>query len=213
MASTQPLDGEALDAEPPANLADASDAALARALMAGEPLAPRIAWGRYSPMVRRILRRSLGPERDVEDAVQDVFLCVFDKVPTLRNPAALRAFIISVAVRTLRYEIRRRRVRSWLRLSGDTETPDLRVVHPDTDSREALVRFYRILDRINVRDRTAFALHYIEGMEVPDVANSLGVSVPTTRRCLARAKERLVLFAGRDPLLVEYVAHLERGVQ
>jgi hypothetical protein len=45
------------------------------------------------------------------------------------------------------------------------------------------------------------------------VANSLGVSVPTTRRCLARAKERLVLFAGRDPLLVEYVAHLERGMQ
>jgi RNA polymerase sigma-70 factor (ECF subfamily) len=209
VASTQPIDTAVLDAEPQSELVESSDAVLARALMAREKGASKIAWARYSPMVRRIMRRSLGPERDVEDAVQDVFLCVFDKVPTLRNPAALRAFIISVAVRTLRYEIRRRRVRSWLRLTGDTETPDLRVVHPDTDSREALVRFYGILDRINARDRTAFVLHYIEGMEVPDVAAALGVSVPTTRRCLARARERLVLFAGRDPLLIQYVAHLE----
>ena len=209
----QALDGEAPDASPPVNLAEATDVALACALIAGELNAPRIAWNRYSPLVRRILRRSLGPARDVEDTVQDVFLCVFDKVPGLRNPAALRAFIISVTVRTLRYEIRRRRVRSWLRLSGDTETPDLRVVHADTDSREALVRFYQVLDRINVRDRTAFTLHFIEGMEVQEVASSLGVSVPTTRRCLARAKERLVLFARRDPLLTEYVAHLERGGQ
>lgn len=211
MASTQPIDTAVHDAEPIAELVESSDAKLARALMAREKDASKIAWARFSPMVRRIMRRSLGPERDVEDAVQDVFLCVFDKVPTLRNPAALRAFIISVAVRTLRYEIRRRRVRSWLRLTGDTETPDLRVVHPDTDSREALVRFYRILDRINARDRTAFTLHYIEGMEVPDVAAALGVSVPTTRRCLARARERLVLFAGRDPLLIQYVSQFERG--
>jgi RNA polymerase sigma-70 factor (ECF subfamily) len=142
-----------------------------------------------------------------------VFLSVFDKVPTLRDPAALRAFIVSVTVRTLRYEIRRRRVRRWVRLSDDAEIPDLRVVHPDTDSREALVRFYQILDRINSRDRTAFVLHFVEGMGVPEVASALGVSVPTTRRCLSRARDRLTFFAGRDPVLIDYVTRIEAGNQ
>jgi len=200
----------AVNATPPADLTRASDELLAQALMVRSPEASRVAWARFAPLVRRILVRSLGPERDVEDAVQDVFLCVFDKAPTLRNPAALRAFIVSVTLRTLRYEIRRRKLRSWLRLDGHAETPDLRSVQLDTDSREALVRFYEILNRINVRDRTAFALHFIEGMDVPEVAQALDVSVPTIRRCLTRSRERIVLLAERDPLLVSYVAELEQ---
>ncbi len=181
--------------------------------MVRSPEASKVAWARFAPLVRRILSRSLGPERDVEDAVQDVFLCVFDKAPGLRNPAALRSFIVSVTIRTLRHEIRRRKLRSWLRLDGNTETADLRTVHPDTDSREALTRFYAILDRINTRDRTAFVLHFIEGIDVPGVAEALELSVPTIRRCLTRARDRLVMLAGRDPVLVEYVSALEAKVE
>ncbi len=177
--------------------------------MARDPQAASLAWRRFAPLVRRILRRSLGPERDVEDAVQEVFLCLFEKAPTLRNPSALRAFIVSVTIRTLRYEIRKRKVRSWLRLDGSSETPDLRTVQLDTDSSEALTRFYSILDRINTRDRTAFVLHFIDGMDVTEVAEALNVSVPTVRRCLARSRQRIVLLAERDPLLVEYVSKLE----
>lgn len=192
------------------DLALVDDTELALALIAGAEEAPRVTWRRFAPLVRRILVRSLGPERDVEDAIQDVFLCVFDKARSLRNPASLRAFIVSVTVRSLRYEIRRRKLRSWLRLDGDAETPDLRTVNVDTDSREALARFYELLDRINTRDRTAFALHFIEGMSLPEVAEAMSVSVPTVRRCLARSREKLTLLAGRDPLLVEYVSRLEQ---
>jgi RNA polymerase sigma-70 factor (ECF subfamily) len=139
-----------------------------------------------------------------------VFLNVFDKVPMLRNPDSLRAFIVSIAIRTSRSEIRRRKVRSWLRLEDSTETPDLRTVSVDTDSREALTRFYEILGRIKLRDRTAFTLHFIEGMEIPEVAQAMSTSVPTVRRCLARSRERLALLAGRDPLLVDYVNRRQR---
>ena len=198
-----------VDAE--GDLSAASDADLARALIACSPEAPRVTWRRFAPLVRRIVTRSLGPEREVDDTVQDVFLNVFDKVPMLRNPDSLRAFIVSVAIRTLRSEIRRRKVRSWLRLQGATETPDLRTVDIDTDSREALTRFYQVMDRINLRDRTAFVLHFIEGMEIPEIAEAMSTSVPTVRRCIARSRERLALLAGRDPLLVDYVSRQQRG--
>jgi RNA polymerase sigma-70 factor (ECF subfamily) len=190
-------------------LADADDATLACALIEKAPAAPRVAWNRFSPLVRRILRRSLGPQHDVEDIVQDVFLCLFERVHTLRDPVALKAFVIAITVRTARYEIRRARVRRWVGLSRTAELPDLRVVHADTTSQHALIHFYRALNRINERDRTAFVLRFIEGMEASEVAAALEVSVPTARRCFTRAWERVTFFAQRDPFLVDYLSTLE----
>ncbi len=93
-------------------------------------------------------------------------------------------------------------------LAQAEEVPDLRVVNDDTDSRQALVRFYRILDRIRARDRTAFVLRFIEGMEVADVAAAMGVSIPTVRRCFTRAWQRVSFFAKRDPFLADYLTTL-----
>jgi len=197
-------------------LSAADDGTLARALGDEEPNAQRVAWDRFSPMVRGIVRRSLGPEFDAEGVVQEVFLCLFQKVSTLREPNALRGFVMSITVltvrTTLRTEIRRRRLRRWLGVQQETEPKSLRLVPEDMDSREALTRFYEILDKINARDRMAFVLRFVEGMGVAEVASALDVSVPTVRRCFTRAWERFTLLAGRDPFLADYVAaHRERG--
>src|SRR5437764_1468619 len=89
------------------------DAALAHALIERRPTAPAALWERFAPMVHRMLRRTLGPGHDVDDVVQEVFLCVFQKVAGLREPRALRAFVISVTALTARYELRRRWVPGW----------------------------------------------------------------------------------------------------
>ena len=189
---------------PGATLSDADDATLARALIARDPQAPRVLWQRFAPMVFRMLKRSLGPGHDIEDLAQEVFLCVFDKVPGLREPKALKAFVISVTVLTTRHELRRRWVRRWVRLSKKTDAADTETITPDTDAREAMTRFYQILDRVNVNDRTAFALRYMEGLELTEVASALGLSLATTKRRLARVWNRVVLLVERDPLLVQY---------
>src|ERR1043165_5003791 len=108
---------------PGAALANAADATLARALMSGDGHAPRVAWSRFSPMVHRMLKRTFGPGQDVDDMVQDVFLCLFRKVGGLREPKSLKAFVISITAMTIKYELRQRRVRRWIHLSGTV--PDL----------------------------------------------------------------------------------------
>ncbi len=191
---------------PGAALSDADDATLAHALIAREPQAPRVLWQRFAPMVFRMLKRTLGPGHDLEDLAQEVFLCVFEKVRGLREPKALKAFVISVTVLTARHEIRRRWVRRWVRLSRTTEAAETEVVvtTPDTDAREALQRFYKILDRVNVDDRTVFVLRYIEGLELTEVAAAVGLSLATTKRRLTRVWSRVALLVERDPLLREY---------
>jgi RNA polymerase sigma-70 factor (ECF subfamily) len=162
-----------------------------------------------TPFIRALVRRRTSSADQVEDIVQDVFLCLFERVHTLRDPVALKAFVIAIAVRTARYEIRRARVRRWVGLSRTAELPDLRVVNADTSSQHALIHFYRALNRINERDRSAFILRFIEGMEAAEVAAALEVSVPTARRCFTRAWERITFFAQRDPFLVDYLSKLE----
>jgi RNA polymerase sigma-70 factor (ECF subfamily) len=186
-------------------LAEADDADLARAAVTGDARAPREIWRRFVPLVRRIVRRTLGPEQDVEDVVQDVFLRLFDKLPGLRDPAALRAFLVSISVRSVRYELRRRRVRRLVGLSTTSELHDLRVVSADHESRQALFQLYRLLSRLGFRERTAFVLRFVEGMEIEQVAGALEVSVPTTRRALARAWERIARLASDDGFLTRYV--------
>jgi RNA polymerase sigma-70 factor (ECF subfamily) len=186
-------------------LEEASDADLARALMARLPNAPRAVWHRFSPMVARILRRTLGPGHEVADLVQDVFLCLFERAPGLREPKAIKAFIISITLITTRIELRRLWMRRWLQLADRSDANHEGVTCVDTESREALKRFYRILDRLNARDRTLFALRHIEELSVCDVAEIAGLSLATTKRRLTRAWSKVRLLAERDPVLSEYL--------
>jgi RNA polymerase sigma-70 factor (ECF subfamily) len=189
---------------PGSALADGDDATLARALIARDPRAPRVLWQRFAPMVFRMLRRTLGSDHDLDDLAQEVFLCVFEKVRALREPKALKAFVISVTSLTMRHELRRRWVRRWVRLSGKTDAAELEIVTPDTDAREALARFYKILDRVNATDRAAFVLRFMEGLELTEVAAALKLSLATTKRRLARVWARVMLLVERDPVLVHY---------
>ena len=142
---------------------------------------------------------------DLDDLVQEVFLTLFKRVHTLREPQALQAFVISITAHMIRYELRRKAALRWLRF-GDI--PDAAAADSDLDSREAVVRLYRILDRQGSEDRTVFTLRYLEGLELVDVSQALGVSLATTKRRVARAWRRVVTSARRDDALIEYVAKL-----
>ena len=185
---------------------EADDATLVHKLLDEHPHAARLIWQRFAPMVHRVLRRSLGPDDAVEDLAQEVFVCVFQKVSMLREAQALRAFVMAVTIFTASKERRRRWSRPrqrWERLLTD---PAQLVSDQHIESREALRRLLLILDRINVQDRAAFALRFIEGMPLESVATALDVSVATAKRRVSRARSRVALLAARDTALVEYLS-------
>jgi RNA polymerase sigma-70 factor (ECF subfamily) len=187
------------------------DAELIAAAIEGDPSAAGAIWDRYSKLVRGVLRRTLGPGRDVEDQVQDVFLQLFKDVGALRDPSALKSFLIGVAIRVARAELRRRRVRRWLWLTDDGTVPDAAGEAIDEDGREAVKRLYTVLDRMDDQGRMIFALRFIEGLELTDVAAAMDVSLATAKRHLSRVTERVRLIAGRDPVLSTYIDEVSHG--
>ena len=198
---------------PSATLADADDATLVAGLLVGDPRANREAWRRFGPMVRRILLRTLGPESELEDLSQEVFITFFDRVKTLRDPRTVTAFIMSITAFKIRHHLRWRWLRRWLVLPGQVERLDLRAFQPNAEAREALTRFFQVLDRVNAVDRTAFTLRFVEELELREVATAMGMSLATTKRRLARTWKRLSCLVRTDPALGELLPMFGAGVE
>ena len=169
------------------------------ALRKGEPWAAEAIWDRHSGEVHRFLLRARGrPSDEVEDLTQEIFLRVFTRVHVIREPAALREFILSVAIRVLKWELRRRWVRRKVRLSESGILPEVGVRGADQEARQALERCYAILDRLNTRERMAFILRYLEVMTMGEVADKLGSSVSTAKRAVLSAVARVSAEVGHD---------------
>ena len=114
-----------------------------------------------------------------------------------------------VAVSTLR----KRRVRRWLHLTPTGVLPDVAAagIEGADRAREALRRLYAILDQLDDAGRLTFVLRHIEGIELTEVADALGVSLATAKRRLAKVTARVLAMVERDPLLPEYARAMLDG--
>ena len=181
-----------------------SDEELGAALIRGEPAAAHLVWKRYVPLVRRIVKRTLGPGYDVDDYAQDAFLRFFTMVPSLQEPKALRSFLMAVTTNVVRDALKYRWVRRIMQPLS-TDVWEKAAPEGDPGEREALRRFYKILDRVSADDRTAYVLRFIEEMDLTEVADALGCSLATVKRRLAAIHKRVFKMVERDPALVEYL--------
>ncbi len=190
---------------------DTSDEGLVHAARAGDPRAPIAIWRRYGVQVRSKLLRWIGPH-DLDDHVQEVFSRLFEQLPRLRQPNALRSFLIGITLRVACTELRRRR-RWRLRLTATGELPEL-VEHAADDGtgRQALSRFEAILGKLAPRTRRVFILRHVEKLELVDVAAAMDISLATAKRHLARASMRVFAMVEREPALTDYLRDRPRTI-
>lgn len=170
-------------------MAKRSDATLVASTVAGDREAMAVIWDRYSGLVRGVLYGALGPDQAIEDLVQDVFLAFIRSAGRVQDGAALRGYLATVAVRLARMEIRKRKVRHWVGLTPTGELPDLAVLPLDVESREALRALHRVLSRLSDRRRLVFILRQVQGLEILEVTEALGISESTLRRELGVARD------------------------
>lgn len=203
---TSPNSSQPLELVSSQAVSTAANAELVRAVAAGNPAAAAALWNEYGGLVYRIAERAMVSPHDAEDVTQDVFLALFKKIGGLRDPGALRSFVVSVTIRVVKWRLRGRRFRQWMAPTRDGQLPELssRGVDPD----QALSRFYALLDRLPVEDRMAFVLRDVDGMPLDEVALAMGLSLATVKRRLRRAETKLSSLMEAEPVLVMF---LHRG--
>src|SRR5258706_7900079 len=174
-----------------------TDREIVSALRTGSASGGAALYDRYHRHVRRVLLRVLGQPAELLDLEQDAFVTAIDTIRRLEDPERLRAWLTSIAVFTARREIRRRAPRRFFRLDADDELPELEapVASPEID--EALRTTYRIFGKMPTDERIAFALRFVDGMELTEVAEACGVSLATVKRRVQRARERFESMASQ----------------
>ena len=166
---------------------------------------------RELPRVERLLRRLLGPRKDIEDLVQTVFLEMCRALPSFRGESTISTFVGGITVRVAR---RAMRPSAWRRLRGpmpaepplSTDRPEDRVI-----ATEQLRRVEAMLAKLSHDKRTAFVLWALEGSDVETVARTMGASVAATRSRIYYAQKELKAHAAGDPYLQDLVEDPDAG--
>lgn len=182
-----------------------SDAGLVVALRAGRQSAKAALFDRYGRHVQRVLSRVLGPDPEIPDLLQDVFVSALESIDRLSDPSALRPWLSRIAVFTARSRIRRRVRWRFIRSEPPEELAEVEAHFASAEVSEALKTTYAILNRLPSDERIAFALRFIDGMELTEVAAASGVSLATIKRRLVKAQRRFVEAARAEPSLHDWL--------
>ena len=124
------------------------------------------------------------------DAEQAAWAITWRRLGTLRDPARLKAWLMSVAANEARQIMRSQRRRTVRELSVDEPMSS-----PDPD-RTALIDLANALDGLDYRDRTLIGLRFIAELDSEAIGRELGLSASGTRvrlhRLLGRLRKELV---------------------
>lgn len=153
------------------------------ALRRGEPEILAELLERYGSEIQGVAYLILRDRAEAEDVLMDTLLSALERASSLREPAALRAWLLRIA--TNHALGRRRRGGRLLRLSV---MPDMPAADPDRADRLVLLS---ALDRLPPRTRAAVVLHYYADLPVVGVAAALGTSPNTVKTQLRKALESL----------------------
>ncbi len=203
MASSTVLRVHAGDAVRPTPFEDPDLVALVRCAADGDPAAMRCIVERFDRLLRAIVRFYRLSPWDVDDVVQATWLQFMEHGRSLREPAAIKAWLATTA-RRQSFQVLQRRVRE--QPSDDPALgEDMRAAEPceeliATERRAAL---HGAVAQLPVSGRRLMTLMIARpGMSYEQVGEVLGIPIgsigPTRLRCMTRLSHMREIRALRD---------------
>ena len=153
--------------------------------------------GAMGDELRRHCYRMMGGLQDAEDCVQETLLRGWREFAGLRDPAAGRAWLYSIATRVCLDALRTRRRRQTL------FGPSIDEIEPGTEpwvepwpggaerGQNIRLAFVSLLHGLSPQARAVLLLRDGVGMTAAETAAALGISVTATRSALQRARAAL----------------------
>ena len=138
----------------------------------------------HGPLLLAAARAIARDEAEAEDLVQTTFERALRAGPTIREPRAVRAWLLTVETREALRVVRR--LRRTLRL--DPTVHELPIGGPEMS---ASLELDEALGRLSRPIRAAVVLHHMVGLSVRETADALGVTENTAKARLKAGLARL----------------------
>ena len=174
------------------------DVKLIHRILSGDDSAFNTLVERHQKGVHALIWRKIGDFHYAEELTQDVFLQVYKKLGTLKDPKSFAGWLYVIAHRlTLNWIQRHKPAMESLEETPSEEIDESSYTHYVTLKREADAAEHnaeivkKLLERLPESERTVVTLYYLGEMTVKEIGNFLGVSVNTIKSRLRRGRERL----------------------
>ena len=171
------------------------DLVLVRRCARRDPAALREIVQRYQQKLSRFLLPMLGSTEDTEEAVQDVFLRVWQQADRFEGRASVATWLYRIATNIAYDRLRRRKTQcQTIPLTdapafglGDAEEEALRGLERDERARQ----LHRALQKLRVEDRLLLVLYYGEELEYGEISGITRCPYAVLKMRLMRARRRL----------------------
>jgi len=142
--------------------------------------------------------RLLGDRALAEDVTQEVFLRVFQALPTFSFGCRFTTWLFQVTKNRVLDELQtlRRRPRHLVELE---DVPSLQVVDAEFERGETVAAVWRAIDGLSLDLKMALLLREVVGLSYPEIAETLEITLPTVKWRIFHARRTVALtLAGRD---------------
>ena len=175
-----------------------NDAQLIQRTLAGDQSAFSVLVQRYQKPVHALVWRKIGDFHIAEEITQDIFLRVYKKLQTLKNPNRFAGWLYVIAARRCFAWCKQKRIpMKSLDAMSTGELEELAYVQYQAEQKDEDVSeqqreiVKRLLQKLPESERTVVTLHYLGDMTCEDISKFLGVSPNTIKSRLHRARKRL----------------------
>jgi len=145
----------------------------------------------YGARIFTICRRMLGNDADAEDATQDVFVRLIDKVASYAGRSRFSTWLFRLTVNHTLGLLRARRRRHTSELSELVES-DLPTPEQAASLAEERALVDRLLLELSPDQRAVVVLREIEGLSYSEIGEALDLPIGTVTSRLLRGRERLM---------------------
>ncbi|MEA2699582.1 MAG: polymerase sigma-70 factor, subfamily [Myxococcales bacterium] len=150
----------------------------------------------HARTVARWAGRLGGHGVDVEDVVQEVFLVAKQRLQRFEGPAQVKTWLYRTTEKIVQAARRKQRRRHWLSRSSESPPPGMGAPEPGPGDilqcRRDAACVYRVLDRLNEKQRRVLILFELEGLSTQEIADLTGAQQATVRVWLFRARARFL---------------------
>ena len=154
---------------------------------AGDALALARIVEAYHDDMARLCFVICGDQDTAQEAVQAAWSIAWRKLGSLRDPASLRAWLMTIAANEVRQQLRRQKRERVV----EVEVMDLGSERLDPASRAGVLDLRTALRQLTPEDRALLAMRHVAGFASPEIGESLGISAEAVRTRLSRLIARL----------------------
>ncbi len=149
-------------------------------------------YNHYKNKVYNIALNYLHNVEDAEEITQDVFLTIFNKATTFKQKSKVSTWVYRITMNKSLNQLEKRKRRP----TSNDDIKDFYAVnfsHPGVrlEDKEKAKHLFAAIEKLQLNQKTALILSYIEDLPREEVANIMGKSLKSIEGLLQRAKSNL----------------------